>query len=94
MIEKNASNPTSGKSYSPRNSTIVIGWNNTVSWINLDVTPSSVTSDWNIFDSGPIPSGKDWQYSFECAGNYGYHSEPSPLDERMDKGIVIWQMMS
>ena len=78
MIEKNASDPSTGKSYSPRNSTVVIGWNNTVSWINQDVAPSSVTSDWNIFDSGSIMPGADWTHSFECVGNYGYHSEPHP----------------
>jgi plastocyanin len=78
MIEKNAINSSSGKSYSPRNSTVVIGWNNTVSWINQDVVASSVTSDWNLFDSGPILPGNDWKYNFDCAGNYGYHSEPHP----------------
>ncbi len=77
-IEKNASNPSSGKSYAPTNSTVVIGWNNTISWINLDDTPSSVTSDWNLFDSSPILPGQDWKHSFECVGNYGYHSEPHP----------------
>ncbi|HYL72548.1 MAG TPA: hypothetical protein VES63_00075 [Candidatus Acidoferrum sp.] len=78
MIENNASNQFSGKSYSPQNSTVVIGWNNTVSWINQDGAPSSVTSDWNLFDSGPILPGADWQHDFECAGNYGYHSDPHP----------------
>ena len=78
VIEKNASDPSSGKSYSPRNTTVVIGWNNTVSWINQDVAPSSVTSDWNLFDSGSILTGNDWKHNFECAGNYGYHSEPHP----------------
>jgi plastocyanin len=78
MIEKNASDPSTGKSYSPRNSTVVIGWNNTVSWINQDDYPSSVTSDWNLFDSGSILSGNDWKHNFDCAGNYGYHSEPHP----------------
>lgn len=79
MIEKNASDPSSGKSYFPRNSTVIIGWNNTVSWENLDdYLSSSVTSDQNLFDSGPIKPGADWQYDFECAGNYGYHSEPHP----------------
>ena len=78
VIEKNASNSSSGKSYSPQNSTVIIGWNETVSWENLDDTSSSVTSDWNLFDSGPILPGKDWHHSFECAGNYGYHSEPHP----------------
>ncbi len=78
IIENNASDPSSGKSYSPRNSTVVIGWNNTVSWINQDVTASSVTSDWNLFDSGPILPGADWHHNFECTGNYGYHSEPHP----------------
>ena len=81
IIEKNASNPSSDSSYSPRNSTVVIGWNNTVSWINQDLTPSSVTSNWNLFDSGPILLGKDWKHDFECAGNYGYHSEPHPWME-------------
>lgn len=78
IIENNASNQFSDKSYFPKNSTVVIGWNNTVSWINQDVTPSSVTSNWNLFNSGPILPGADWQHDFTCAGNYGYHSEPHP----------------
>lgn len=78
VIENNASDPFSGKSYSPRNSTVVIGWNNTVSWINQDIAPSSVTSNWNLFDSGPILPENEWRHDFECAGNYGYHSEPHP----------------
>jgi plastocyanin len=78
IIENDASNPSSGKSYSPRNSTVVIGWNNTVSWLNQDLAPSSITSDWNLFDSGQILPGADWHHEFECAGNYGYHSEPHP----------------
>ena len=78
MIEKNASNQLSDKSYFPENITVVIGWNNTVSWINQDIAPSSVTSNWNLFDSGPILPGADWQHDFECAGNYGYHSDPHP----------------
>ncbi|MDC8451633.1 MAG: hypothetical protein KGH99_01005 [Thaumarchaeota archaeon] len=78
IIEKNSSNPSTGKSYSPKNSTVVIGWNNTVSWENLDIVPSSVTSDWNLFDSGPILPENEWRHDFECAGNYGYHSEPHP----------------
>ena len=78
IIEKNASDSTSDKSYSPRNSTVVIGWNNTVSWINQDDAYSSVTSDRHLFDSGSIKPGGSWQYSFECLGTYGYHSEPHP----------------
>ncbi len=78
VIEKNASDQTSGKSYSPRNSTVVIGWNNTVSWINQDDAYSSVTSDLHLFDSGSIKPGGSWQHSFECLGTYTYHSEPHP----------------
>jgi plastocyanin len=78
IIEKNTSDPSSGKSYFPQNSTVVIGWNNTISWINQDLAPSSVTSNWNLFDSGPILPESEWKHTFECAGNYGYHSEPHP----------------
>lgn len=78
MIEKNSHDPASGKSYFPINSTVVIGWNSTVSWINQDVAPSSVKSDYGLFDSGPILSGNEWRHDFDCVGNYGYHSEPHP----------------
>ncbi|GEM_PF-5896488 len=78
VIEKNASNQNSGKSYHPITGTVVIGFNNTVQWDNADDISSSVTSDWGLFDSGQILPDHYWRYNFECTGTYGYHSEPHP----------------
>lgn len=86
-IQKNASNPSSGKSYYPQMATVMIGINNTVEWINEDNSSSSVTSDDGSFDSGPILPGSDhiWKHKFDCAGTYDYHSESHPWM----KGTVI-----
>ncbi|MDE1819008.1 MAG: hypothetical protein KGI19_10455 [Thaumarchaeota archaeon] len=84
IIPKDASNPDSGKSYEPQNATVVIGLNNTVEWINMDIFGSSVTSNDGIFDSGFILPNHIWKYTFECAGEYEYHSEPHPWM----KGVV------
>jgi plastocyanin len=86
-IQKNASNPSSGKSYYPQITTVMIGINNTIGWMNEDNSASSVTSDDGSFDSGPILPGPDhiWKHKFDCAGTYEYHSEPHPWM----KGTVV-----
>jgi copper-containing nitrite reductase len=63
--------------YSPQTITVVIGVNNTVSWINNDNAPHTVT-DTGIFDSGIIQPGQSWTYAFTTPGTYQYHCSIHP----------------
>lgn len=57
----------------------------TVTWINQDSAPHTVTSDSGDFDSGTIPPGESYTHTFESAGSFTYHSE---LDPGMQGSIV------
>jgi plastocyanin len=59
--------------------TVVIGMNNTVTWVNDDHTIHTITSDGGIFSSGLLNDGNKWSYTFTTAGTYGYHCEIHPF---------------
>lgn len=61
--------------YSPSTITVVIGVNNTVTWINNDMAPHTVTADdGKSFDSGNINAlGSSWTFTFTTPGTYTYH---------------------
>ncbi|HKU49715.1 MAG TPA: plastocyanin/azurin family copper-binding protein [Nitrososphaera sp.] len=68
----------------PEATTVVIGVNNTVQWINEDTVPHNVVSDSGLFDSGEdlatgfiMPEG-GYSFTFTEQGRYGYHGEPNP----------------
>jgi copper-containing nitrite reductase len=63
--------------YSPQTITVVIGVNNTVSWINNDNTAHTVT-DTGVFDSGLIEPGQFWSYTFTSPGTYQYRCTIHP----------------
>ena len=56
--------------YSPANYSVVAG--TTVTWVNRDGTTHSVTSDSGLFDSGPLPPGASFSYTFIQPGIYHY----------------------
>jgi plastocyanin len=58
--------------YSPQNITVVIGVNNTVTWVSRSISFDTITSDTGLFDSGNIAPGKTYSYTFEAPGVYGY----------------------
>ncbi|MDE1765857.1 MAG: cupredoxin domain-containing protein [Thaumarchaeota archaeon] len=64
--------------YEPDKIVVVLGENSTVQWQNKDDSSSSVTSDWNKFDSKLIMPGNSWTYVFDRPGIYRYHSVPHP----------------
>jgi len=70
------SNPTGH--YSPASITVVIGANNTVTWINKDYSIHTITSNNGIFDSGLLNSGDKWSYTFSTPGTFGYHCAIHP----------------
>jgi plastocyanin len=72
-ILSNAAANTTSKRYSPDLIHVIIGVNNTVTWMNNDGTQHAVTSDSGLFDSGSILAGESWSYTFTTPGTYKYH---------------------
>jgi len=87
-IINGAFNPSSSVHFSPATVTLVIGVNNTVTWINNDYTIHTVTSDSGIFGSGLLNNGNSWTYTFTKAGTYGYHCAIHPF---MTGEIIVVQ---
>lgn len=82
--QSNASNPqvtivygsaanTTSTYYSPPTITVVIGVNNTVTWVNNDIAPHTVTADDGSFNSGNLDPGAAWTHVFTTPGTYSYH---------------------
>jgi plastocyanin len=59
--------------YSPANFTVVVGVNNTVTFVNQDSTKHTVTADDGSFNSGDILPGKSWAYTFTTPGTFTFH---------------------
>ena len=59
--------------YTPGTITVVIGVNNTVTFVNNDSSPHTVTADDGSFDSGNLPAGQSWAHTFTAAGTFNYH---------------------
>lgn len=53
---------------------IIIGINNTVTWKNVSPYTQSVVALDGSFNSGPIPPGGEWSYTFTKNGTYKYRS--------------------
>lgn len=57
--------------YGPNPQTIASG--TTVTWINQDSVPHTVTSDTGVFDSGTMAPGASFTFTFQQVGTYPYH---------------------
>ena len=57
----------------------------TITWINDDDTPHTVTANDYSFDSGTLRKGDPWSYTFTESGTYNYFCEPHPWME----GVII-----
>lgn len=58
--------------YAPASITVVIGVNNTVTWVNRDQSIHTVTATDKSFDSGNILTGGSFTFKFDTPGTYTY----------------------
>jgi plastocyanin len=73
------------KSLAFQPSRIEIAAGMTVAWTNNDALEHTVTAVDRSFDSGLIPSGATWRYTFTRPGTYQFFCQPHPFM----KGVVI-----
>jgi nitrite reductase (NO-forming) len=64
---------TTSTYYSPPTITVVIGVNNTVTWVNNDDAPHTVTATDGSFNSGNLNGGQSWSFTFTTPGTYTYY---------------------
>ncbi len=84
-IPSGAAMQTSTMYYSPSTITVVIGVNNTVTWVNNDDAPHTVTASDGSFNSGNLNAGQSWTFTFTTPGTYAYSCAYHPWM----KGTVI-----
>jgi len=75
-------NPPSGNtisiiSFTFYPSTITVQAGSTVIWINIDPVTHTVTSSTGVWDSGDLPTGQSFSYTFNTIGTYNYHDKYS-----------------
>ncbi len=64
---------TSSLGYSPATILVVIGMNSTVTWVNQDSMPHTVTATGKSFNSGNLDPGKSYTYTFTLPGTFTYY---------------------
>ncbi len=69
----NQSHLVSDRYYTPSVMTVVIGVNNTVTWLNKDAVAHTVTGVNGTFDSGNMAPGQAYSYTFTKPGTYEYY---------------------
>jgi nitrite reductase (NO-forming) len=79
-ILKGSWNPKQKDSYSPNQ--VVTKSGTTITWINEDNLPHTVTSDkTGLFDSSIVSANQKWKYRFDTVGEYEYHCTLHPWME-------------
>ncbi|MCE9651489.1 MAG: hypothetical protein K8Q89_00255 [Nitrosarchaeum sp.] len=78
-ILNDSSNPESQVQLDPKTITVMLGINNTVTWINEDATPHTLVSNENsTWQTGIILPDKESSVIFNQTGIFEYHGEPHP----------------
>ncbi len=76
LINMGASDPQEKNPIHPKQMTVVLGKNNTVTWLNIDGSSHFINfEDWSI---GPIHQGERQSITFNHTGSYNYSSIDSP----------------
>jgi len=73
ILQGSATNFSITQSYSPDPVTVVVGVNNTVTWVNNDSAPHTVTAYDGSFDSGNIAPAGTFTFTFTRPGTYPYY---------------------
>jgi len=73
MVPGAGGNTSIGKAYTPDPLTVVVGVNSTVTWVNNDIAPHTVTANDASFDSGNVSPGQSFTFTFTTPGTYQYH---------------------
>lgn len=81
-IPRGSDSPEQQLNVMPQTVTITLKENNTVSWINQDDVPSTLTADDNSWTTGLIKPGKSVAITFNHTGVFNYHGEPHPWKKR------------
>jgi len=69
-VVQGAGSPTNAQFYSPSTLTVKVG--TSVTWVNRDSTPHTVTSLNGTFDSGNMNAGASYKFTFAHPGTYPY----------------------
>jgi plastocyanin len=78
VIEPGSGTNATSVYYSPTNLVVVIGVNNTVTWVNNDDVPHTATADNGSFNSGSLNPGQSYTYTFTTPGTFTYHCNYHP----------------
>ncbi|HVC27163.1 MAG TPA: cupredoxin domain-containing protein [Nitrososphaerales archaeon] len=73
IVQGSGANASIAQSYSPNPVTVVVGVNNTVTWVNNDSAPHTVTANDGSFDSGNMAPTGAFTFTFTTPGTYHYH---------------------
>ena len=65
-----------GSAFAPNPTTVTVG--STITWTNADTLTHTVTSDTGVFDSGSLPPGAKFSFTFQTKGTFPYHCTPHP----------------
>jgi plastocyanin len=87
IVPYGSANPENQFHLIPDEITVILGKNSTVTWINQDDVPSTLTSDSSGWSTGVINPGESAYVMFNATGVYPYHGEPHPW--KVGKVIVL-----
>lgn len=92
LIPPGSEDQSSNKTYSPDVTTVVLGVNNTVTWVNQADVGNEITPDMPLTQNGQpfasdgiIKPGESYEFTFTEPGTFTYHTEPHPWM----KGTII-----
>jgi plastocyanin len=70
---------------------LVVPQGSTVTWQNFDPTQHTVTSDYGVWDSGPVSGGSTYQYTFKSPGVYPYYCK---FHSYMNGAVIVYPTAS
>ena len=77
--------------YFPQNIIVVIGVNDTVTWVSHSLSEDTVTSNTDLFNSGTIGPGQSWSYTFAQPGTFEYSCEFHPWMKGTVTVLAAWR---